>query len=335
MEIPSKPLEDLLGRRHTYLRVSVTDRCNLRCRYCTPPEDIALLPRSHILTFEEIERLAHLFVSLGVTKIRITGGEPMVRREILSLLQALGAIPGLHHLAMTTNGSRIARHLQQVHAAGVTALNFSLDTFRKDRYRLITRRDGLDQVLQAIHGAVALPFQDVKINCVVMRGVNDDEVLDFVAFTRDHQVTVRFIEYMPFGHRGWDTDRLVPYQELLQTVRKAYPLEPAATQRPGETARRFVIPGHAGEVGFITPMTNHFCGACNRLRLTADGVLKNCLFHRGSVNLRTLIRAGASNQDLEAAIRQAVVSKRKYLGGHQIIDHEVAESETAMVQVGG
>ncbi len=235
---------------------------------------------------------------------------------------------------MTTNGSLLANRIEAVVAAGVEAINFSLDTFRKDRYQQITGRDRLDAVLDAMHGALSAPLRAVKINCVVMRGVNDDEIEDFVAFTREHPVSVRFIEYMPFGDAGWSWEKVVPYAEVLATVRAAYALTPMVPKR-GETARRYAIPGHAGTVGFITPMTNHFCGSCNRLRLTSEGMLKNCLFHEGSVNLRNLMRDGATDTELVAAIKRAVLTKRAHMGGHETLDPVAVGHNAPMFQVGG
>ncbi len=334
MNAAPSPLVDRIGRRHTYLRISVTDRCNLRCRYCVPPEGVDLAPRSHILTLEEIERLARLFVSLGMTKLRVTGGEPMVRRGILSLLRELGAIPGLEELAMTTNGSLLSGSIDAVAAAGVTSINFSLDTFRRSRYLGITGRDELDAVLDALDRAFSIGFRKVKINCVVMRDINDDEVLDFAAFTRQYPVAVRFIEYMPFGGNTWTADRLVPYTETLTVLRDTFVLQPLP-QRDGETARSFAIPGHAGTVGFIAPMTNHFCARCNRLRLTSDGILKNCLFRHGSVNLKELMRDGATDSEIGDAIRGAVSEKRAHRGGNAAIDPVLLASSRPMFRVGG
>ncbi|MCS7154903.1 MAG: GTP 3',8-cyclase MoaA [Bacteroidota bacterium] len=307
-------LVDPFGRAHTYLRISLTERCNLRCLYCMPEEGVALKPRQELLTLEEIYRLATLFVRLGVKKIRLTGGEPLVRKGVETLISWLRGIEGLQTIALTTNGLLLKERLAALHQAGLDQLNISLDTFDPVKFRLITRRSGLELVLEAIELALALGYRP-KINCVVLRGINDEEVLDFVAFTRDRPVEVRFIEYMPFLGNGWSVERLVPYVELLERIQAVYELERCPEQSPHETAKRFRVPGFRGSIGFISSMTDHFCSGCNRLRITADGHLKVCLLGPHEVSLRDALRAGATEEELTALIAAAVARKQAQHAG--------------------
>lgn len=306
----TNPLTDRFGRRHTYLRVSLTERCNLRCQYCMPAEGIDLSPRDQILTFEEIERLSRLFVGLGVEKIRLTGGEPLVRKNVEDIALRIGRIEGLRTLSLTTNGLLLTRYLPALMEAGLKQVNISLDTLREDRFREITRRPGLEKVLAAIHASLESGVPEVKINCVVMRDVNEDEVADFVELTRDLPVEVRFIEYMPFTGNGWEVDGFVSYEDTLARAMAVFPdLEPEELD-PHGTARHYRVPGFAGKVGFIASMSAAFCSGCNRLRLTADGNLKVCLFGSAEVSLRDAMRAGASDDALVELIDAAVNRKK-------------------------
>ncbi|MEP0547031.1 MAG: GTP 3',8-cyclase MoaA [Rhodothermales bacterium] len=335
--MPSDLLTDRFGRRHTYLRVSLTGRCNLRCRYCMPAEGVALTPRDGLLTTDEIARLARIFVAAGVDKIRLTGGEPLVRKDIEEVADALGALPGLRVLALTTNGLLLDRKLDGLHRAGLTHLNLSLDTLRADRFESLTLRPGLDRVLAALDLALAYGYADdtLKVNCVVMRGVNDDEVEDFVALTEARPIEVRFIEFMPFGGNEWARDRLVPYRELLDRIGARFALERVA-DGPTETAKTYRVARHAGRIGFITSMTTPFCDGCNRLRLTADGALKVCLFGRAEVSLRDPMRAGASDDELRATIRAAVLRKAAAHDGiAEIADAARRDENRPMILIGG
>jgi len=339
-------LTDRFSRRHTYLRVSLTERCNLRCRYCMPAEGVALTPRDRLLTTPEIVRLVRLFVEAGVDKVRLTGGEPLVRKDAEDVAEAIGALPGLRTLALTTNGLLLARKLDRLHRAGLRHLNLSLDTLRPDRFEALARRPGLDTVLDALDLALdygyVVPGHDastsertLKINCVVMRGVNDDEVEDFVALTAETPVEVRFIEYMPFEGNGWAGDKLVPYRELLDRLSTQYDLEPL-DDGPNATAKTFSVPGHAGRIGFITSMTTPFCHGCNRLRLTADGALKVCLFGGTEVSLRDLLRSDASDDDLRLAIGAAVQRKKAAHDGADEIAAAARRAENRpMILIGG
>lgn len=325
-------LTDSHGRFHSYLRISLTERCNLRCVYCMPAEGVVLQPREHILSFEEIERLARIFAAHGVTKLRLTGGEPLVRKGVVDLAARLSALPGIHTLAITTNGIGLERQLDDLLASGVNAFNISLDTLRDDRFEQITRRPGLSKVRSAIDRLVQLGVASVKINCVVMRGVNDDELVDFVDMTKDQPVEVRFIEFMPFDGNGWDRGEFMSFTDQRQVIEDArgdlIPLQGS----PTDTARVFSLSGYHGTMGFITSMSALFCGGCNRLRLTADGNLKVCLFGAGEVSLRDAMRNGASDQRLEELIAGAVQRKAPHHAGMDLLKET---PNRPMILIGG
>lgn len=326
-------LIDSLGREHSYLRISLTERCNLRCVYCMPADGVALKPREEILTFEEIVRLAHLFVRAGVDKIRLTGGEPLVRKDVEDLAERLGNLhtEGLRTLAITTNGLLLPRKLPRLQKAGVNLLNISLDTLDAAKFEAISRRPGLETVLEAIDLAVELGFEPVKINCVVLRGLNDDELPDFVALTRDRPIDVRFIEYMPFDDNGWHDGSMLPYAEMLKLLRAQFDLE-VVPGSASDTSKTFRVPGFRGRVGFISSMSDHFCAGCNRLRITADGNLKVCLFGPAEFSLRDAMRAGASDEDLLGVIDAAVKRKKpSHAGMHAI----AATPNRPMILIGG
>lgn len=324
-------LVDTFGRVHTYLRISLTERCNLRCTYCMPEAGVELSPKSHILTFEEIERLAKLFVNAGVNKIRLTGGEPLVRKDVELLVERIGRIPGVETLAITTNGLLLPKKLSRLHAAGVNLLNISLDTLDAHKFEQITRRRGFERVIDAIEDAVRLGYDPVKVNCVVMRGINDDELEAFVALTEERPIEVRFIEYMPFQGNGWNDAKFIPYAEILELLEDRFTLI-RCEDGPTDTSKTYQVPGFRGRVGFITSMSDEFCSSCNRLRLTADGALKVCLFGNAEVSLRDLIRAEAGDDELMEAIENAVRRKKKaHAGLHQLVDLE----NRPMILIGG
>ncbi|OZJ03334.1 hypothetical protein BZG36_04225 [Bifiguratus adelaidae] len=313
-EKPFSPfLTDKFNRKHSYLRISLTERCNLRCTYCMPAEGVDLTPTNELLTTEEIIRLARLFVQQGVTKIRLTGGEPTVRPDIIELVAELGKLKhlGLKHIAMTSNGIALKRKLPKLVENGMDGLNLSLDTLDSNKFEIITRRRGFENVLGSVDQAIDLGMKSVKINCVVIRGVNDREVPDFVAFTQKKPVNVRFIEYMPFDGNKWNSDKLVPYKELISNIETRFGALKKLTDDPNDTTKAFKIPGYAGQIGFITSMSDHFCGTCNRLRITADGNLKVCLFGPNEVSLRDAMRGAQTDEDLLEVIGVAVGNKKK------------------------
>ncbi|UZO16748.1 uncharacterized protein OCT59_008126 [Rhizophagus irregularis] len=269
-------LTDRFDRQHTYLRISITERCNLRCTYCMPAEGIDLTPYHKLLSTEEIIRIAQLFVSQGVNKIRLTGGEPTIRKDIVELIGELSKLKpqGLQTIAMTSNGIALKRKLPKLVENGLNLLNISLDTLNPYKFELISRRKGLEKVLETIEQGIALGLRPLKINCVVMRGVNDQEVPDFIELTRNKPIEVRFIEYMPFDGNKWNKNKLVSYRELLNDIRTRYNDVRKLSDDLHNTSKTYYIPGFTGQFGFITSMSDHFCGTCNRLRITADGNLK-------------------------------------------------------------
>lgn len=308
-------LTDSFGRQHSYLRISLTEKCNLRCQYCMPEEGVKLTPKSELLTAQEILTLAKLFVQEGVDKIRLTGGEPLIRPDVVDIIAQLRKLEGLKTIALTTNGINLARLLPKLKEAGLDVLNISLDTLVPAKFEFIVRRRGFHKVLEGIQRAVELGYNPVKVNCVVMRGLNEDELLDFVAMTEKQPLEVRFIEYMPFDGNKWNFKKMVSYQEMLDTIRQKWPqLEKVPTER-ASTSKAFKVPSFQGQIGFITSMSEHFCGSCNRLRITADGNLKVCLFGNSEVSLRDWLRTGASEEELTQVIGAAVGRKKKQHAG--------------------
>ncbi|KAK2762262.1 hypothetical protein FQN54_001272 [Arachnomyces sp. PD_36] len=289
-------LTDTFSRQHDYLRISVTERCNLRCLYCMPEEGVPLSPPSHLLTTPEIIYLSSLFVSQGVTKIRLTGGEPTVRKDIVPMMQSIGNLrrDGLQELCLTTNGISLHRKLDTMAEAGLTGVNLSLDTLDPFQFQIMTRRKGFDAVMRSIDRILEMNRLGagikLKINCVVMRGMNEREIIPFVEMGREKDIEVRFIEYMPFDGNKWSQGKMLPYEEMLSMIREKYPDLEKVQDHKNDTSKTYRVPGFEGKVGFITSMTHNFCGTCNRLRITGDGNLKVCLFGNAEVSLRDLIR---------------------------------------------
>jgi len=336
-------LFDRFGRSHTYLRISVIEKCNLRCRYCMPEEGVPLLPKGDLLSFEEIERLASLFVQLGVRKIRVTGGEPLVRRGIDDLVARLGRLKsaGLQRLAMTSNALLLREHLAALRAAGLDAVNLSLDTLRPDRFRAITLRDGCEETIAAIHAAAAAGFAAVKVNAVVMAGVNDDELVDLArAFARELPIEMRYIEYMPFEGNHWgERLRMFPAQAIRARLEEQLVLEDRGLAETAEiydvreraTGQRF-----AGRIGIISSMTEPFCASCNRTRLTADGHFRWCLLDEGELDLRGPLRAGATDSDLTGLIEEGLRRKEPgHAPAEQLLEMQKAAGARAMIRIGG
>lgn len=325
-------LTDSFGREHTYLRISLTERCNLRCTYCMPAEGVELRPRDHILSFEEILRLARLLVGKGVTKIRLTGGEPLIRKELIQLVERIAALDGLRELTITTNGLLLPRKLADLQQAGVTGFNISLDTLKADRFQEVTRRKGLETVLEAIHMTAAAGYDPVKINCVVLRGFNEDELVDFVAMTEDMPIEVRFIEYMPFDGNAWNTGEFLPYADMVDIIQERWPAFSRHEEDDSETAKLWRVPGFKGSVGFISSMSEHFCAGCNRIRITADGKLKVCLFGANEVNLRDMMRGGINDERLLDTVQSALARKAAKHAGMDVL----AKSDNRpMILIGG
>jgi len=325
------PLVDRHGRVHDDLRISVTDRCNLRCVYCMPEDGMTFAPRRELLSFEEIARVARVARRLGVTAIRLTGGEPLVRRDLPVLVAQLAAV-GFDDLALTTNGMRLSAMAQPLAASGLDRVNVSCDSLRADRFAEIRRGGDLSTVLGAMDDAEAAGLTPLKVNVVLLRGLNDTEILDFAAFARATGRIVRFIEFMPLdGGRQWARDQLVPGQEVLDRISAVWPLDRVGDPSTAP-AERFRFRDGVGEIGVISTVTQPFCGTCNRLRLTADGAVRNCLFSDREATVRDLLRGGGSDDELAMLLRQATWGK---LPGHAINDPGFLRPVRSMSMIGG
>lgn len=325
------PLVDGFGRVHRDLRISVTDRCNFRCTYCMPAEGLDWMAREDLLTYEELTRVARVCVErFGFDGIRLTGGEPTVRANLPVLIEQLSAL-GVD-LSLTTNGTTLTSLASTLAASGLERINISLDSLQRDRFEQITRRDELDKVLDGIDAAVRAGLAPVKINCVVMRGVNDDEIVDFARFGRERGVTVRFIEFMPLDAQGeWTNEQVVTKAEIVAAIGDVFPLEPVV-ERDSDPAARWRYVDGGGEFGVIPSVTEAFCESCDRVRLTADGMLRHCLFATRELDLRTLLRNGATDDDLAEAITAEVGAK---WAGHQINQVHFIRPSRSMSQIGG
>ena len=326
-----EPLVDPHGRTVRDLRISVTDRCNLRCSYCMPADGMEWLPRSDLLTYEEIERVARVCVErFGFDGIRLTGGEPTVRAGLPVLVEKLAALGT--DLSLTTNGATLRLSAGDLRDAGLRRINISLDSLRPDTFFAVTRRHALDQVLDGIDAAIDAGFAPVKVNCVLVRGVNDDEIVDFATFGREKGVTVRFIEFMPLdADDGWSPKTVVGAAEVVAAIDAVYPLEAVAV-RGSAPAERFRYADGRGEIGVIASVTQSFCGSCDRVRLTAEGMFRNCLFAVRETDLRAVLRSGGSDDDLAAAIVADVGNK---WAGHAIGQVNFVRPQRSMSQIGG
>jgi cyclic pyranopterin phosphate synthase len=319
-------------RQHNYLRISLTDKCNLRCFYCMPKENYDFMPSAKLMQATEIEALAKTFVRLGVDKIRLTGGEPLVRKDAAQIIQSLAKLPVT--LTLTTNGIRLHHHLPQLTEAGVRSLNISLDTLQADKFALITRRHEFKTVWDNIHAALDKGIH-VKVNAVAMKGINEDEIIDFVAWTKNTPVHVRFIEFMPFDGNQWDSNKMLTYQQILQTIESHYDVIKLKDEL-NDTTKKYLVPGHQGTFAVISTMTAPFCGTCNRVRLTADGKMKNCLFSKDETDLLTALRNG---ENVEELIKQTILRKHASHGGQFTAAVEEVAAERlhnrSMIAIGG
>lgn len=325
-------ITDRYNRVHNYLRISLTDNCNLRCFYCMPDEDYEFTPASGLMQADEIVALAGIFVAQGVDKIRLTGGEPLVRKDAADIILRLSKLPV--NLTMTTNGSRLHEFIDVLEQANIHSLNISLDTLQPDKFQLITRRDQFEKVYQNIQLLLNRGFH-VKVNMVVMKGLNDMEINDFVEWTNDTPVHVRFIEFMPFAGNRWTNNKLFTLQEILQQIKTKYEVIRLQDEK-NATAKGFRVPGHAGTFSVISTMSANFCNSCNRLRLTADGKMKNCLFAEKETDLLSPLRNG---EDIVPLIHQNIKSKAKELGGQFTTDFSHLHAEDihnrSMITIGG
>lgn len=346
-------LVDSHGRVLRDLRISVTDRCNFRCLYCLPETEAAFnfyrgrwatlpnpapivhpwAPRANILSFEEIERVVRIAVGLGIEKIRLTGGEPLLRQELEKLVDKLARIDGIKDLALTTNGFHFQQKASALREAGLRRVSFSLDSLDRDNFRKITGRDGLGEVLGAIRLAQELEFHPVKVNAVVIRGVNDHEIEALAEFGRDQNLAFRFIEFMPLDSaRVWLKEMVVPGREILERLQARFSLRAAASHNPSETARRWTFADGRGEIGIIAPVSEPFCGHCNRLRLTADGHLRTCLFSVTEHDLRARLRGAGSDDELAAYLKEVVWQKE---ARHHIGEQDFVPPSRSMSCIGG
>ena len=325
-------ITDSYNRVHDYLRISLTDNCNLRCFYCMPEEEYTFTPASQLMQVNEIRKLAEIFVKEGVKKIRLTGGEPLVRKDAAEIILSLSELPV--NLAITTNGTRLHEFLDVLKKTKISSINISLDTLQEDRFKLITRRDHFKTVMNNIRLMIDNGFH-VKVNVVVMKGLNDEEINDFVEWTRHQPIHIKFIEFMPFEGNRWTSNKVVTLQEILDVIAEKY-LFIKLNPELHDTAKKFTVPGHAGTFAVISTMSENFCGDCNRMRLTADGKLKNCLFSRSETDLLGALRSG---QPIEPLIHSNIMRKAKELGGQFSNDFEHIDtseiSNRSMITIGG
>lgn len=329
-----QPLTDSFGRTHNNLRISVTDRCNIRCFYCMPAENVQFMPRGDLLNFEEIERFVRMVVPLGVNKLRLTGGEPLVRRDLPRLVEKLAAIEGIRDIGLTTNGILLAEQAQDLYDAGLRRLNVSLDALSAEKFREVTRRDGYEKVIEGIHAAQAAGFDPVKINAVSIRGVTESEIVGFGHFARDTGCEVRFIEYMPLdADAAWEREKVLFAQEIIDTLaQEIRPLVPLPNQDPRAPATDYEFDDGIGRVGFIASVSQPFCMSCNRFRLTADGKLRNCLFSLEETDIKSLLRSGAAEEEIVQAVRASIAAKKE---GHEINTARFVQPARPMYSIGG
>ena len=325
-------LKDTHNRIHNYLRISITDNCNLRCFYCMPEESYEFMPNRQLMQADEIMQLARLFVGQGVNKIRLTGGEPLVRKDAAEIIRSLGTL-GVE-LTITTNGTRVQHFIDDFEAAGMRSVNISLDTLQKDKFNLLTRKDQYDIVKENIQLLLSRNFK-VKINVVVVKAVNDNELLDFIEWTKDTPVHIRFIEFMPFDGNQWKSDKLVTWKEMLEIISRKYAIT-ALENLPNDTCKKYTADGHKGTFAVISTMSAPFCSGCNRIRLTADGKIKNCLFSEEETDLLKILRMG---QDVLPLIESSILAKHKELGGQFSKQFELIDANTlhnrSMIAIGG
>ncbi|NND25527.1 MAG: GTP 3',8-cyclase MoaA [Flavobacteriaceae bacterium] len=328
-------LNDKFGRHHSYLRISLTELCNLRCTYCMPAEGIQLSPKSHIMNFDEVYEIAKIFVKNGVTKIRLTGGEPLVRKDVDVILKKLASLPV--ELAMTTNAVIVDRYIETLKACGIQNLNVSLDSLDADKFKQITRRNDFEKVYKNIMLLIEEGFK-VKINVVLIKGFNDNEIIDFIKLTEHLSINVRFIEFMPFDGNKWDKKKMISYAEVMSFVDTEFSQDEILRIKdaPNDTSKNYQIKGFDGSFAIISSVTNPFCDSCNRIRLTANGRLKNCLFSASETDLLTAFREG---KDIEPLIQKAINAKFKVRGGMDTLEKleepKLHSQNRSMITIGG
>lgn len=328
-------LKDNFGRKHNYLRISITERCNLRCTYCMPENGVILSPKAHLMTADEVYGIAAKFVKLGVTKIRLTGGEPLVRKDAPQIIEKLSSLPV--ELSITTNAVIVDRFTELFRTSGLKTINVSLDSLEAAKFKSITRRDDFTRVMNNLESLIEQGFR-VKINCVLIKGFNDNEITDFIRYTKNKPVAVRFIEFMPFDGNRWNKDKLVTHADILELVHSEWKDDQVLriADAPNDTSRNYKIEAYQGSFAIISTVTNPFCDSCNRVRLTANGRIKNCLFSNGEVDLLTSYRKG---EDIEPLIAKAVRSKFAMRGGMEsdeaFSDPDNYNQNRSMITIGG
>lgn len=325
-------LKDNFGRIHNYLRISLTDNCNFRCTYCMPQEEMEWMPQSRLMSADEIVELAEVFVELGVTKIRLTGGEPLVRKDAGDIIQRLSKLPV--ELSLTTNGILVPKYIDLLKESGVKSINVSLDTLSPEKFKRLTRRDQFQQVWNSIMLLLEEGFR-VKINAVAMLGQIEDELVDFIQLTKKYPLHIRFIEFMPFQGNSWDSKKVLTAGEMLKIAGSKLDFK-KLTDKPHSTAKKYKVSGYAGTFAFITTMSEHFCGSCNRLRLTADGKIKNCLFGKDELDLLSRLRNG---EEVRSLIHESLAKKHAILGGQFSADYQLTQADKienrSMIKIGG
>lgn len=331
---PDAPLVDRFGRVHSDLRISITDRCNIRCFYCMPAENVRFKPRSELLTFEEIERFVRVVARMGINKLRLTGGEPLVRNGLPGLVERLAAVPGIRDIALTTNGILLAEQAQALKDAGLRRLNISLDALSAEKFKRITRREGYERVLEGIFTAQRVGFKKIKLNAVAIRGLTEEEVIPLGQFGRQHGLEVRFIEFMPLdADDAWQNDQVLSGAEIRRILEEGIaPLVPLPVDDPSQPATDYEFADGIGRIGFINPVTQPFCQRCNRLRITAEGKIRNCLFSIEEWDARDAMRGGGSDEDVADLVRTSIGAKHS---AHGINTGEFVRPERAMYQIGG
>jgi len=328
-----KLLLDNYDRKINYLRLSITDRCNLRCRYCMPEEGVELVEHRDLLTYEEIVRTIEVFACNGITKIRLTGGEPLVRRGVVHLIKRIAKVEGIKDLSLTTNGVLLKDYARDLAEAGLRRINISLDTLEPERFAYITRRDRFKEVWEGIEEALRQRLSPVKINVVVMKGFNDDELKAFARLSLTYPLHIRFIEFMPVGEgNDWNGEEAIPPSQIMEEIRGIGELIPIGPHANGGPAKRYYIKGGKGEIGFISPISSHFCAQCNRLRLTPDGKIRTCLFSDEEIDLKGALRKGGGEAILEEILYQALQAKPE---GHRIGDIRFKKCQRGMHAIGG